>query len=233
MRVRKKKNGDVRRAACGPLLLPFDKNDIKPLDMASLFPETVKSYRLEIGCGKGAFITAMAEKNPDVGFLAVEKASDVVLLAAEKTAKAELTNLRFLNCDAEYLPRLLPEGAFERLYLNFCDPWPKARHAKRRLTYRASLLRMAPFLAESGRIEFKTDNSGLFEFSLPEFEAAGFAVENVTRDLHASEWAAENIMTEYERNFSAKGFKINRLEAFLAKKPEKNEKIFEGIEKKA
>jgi len=214
MRVRKRKNGETRRAACGDLLLPFDKNEPAELDPAALFPEKTR-FRLEIGCGKGAFITALAAQNPEVGFLAVEKVGDVILLAAEKARDAALDNVRFLCCDAEYLPRMLPAHFAERIYLNFCDPWPKARHAKRRLTYRESLKRIAGLLAPGGFVAFKTDNRDLFDFSVAEFEAAGFMLRRVTYDLHASEWAENNIMTEYERNFSEKGFKINRLEAFL------------------
>ena len=174
MRVRKRKNGEARRAACGSLLLPFDKNEPARMEPSALFPDK-KRFHLEIGCGKGAFITTLAGKNPEVGFLAVEKVSDVILLAAEKARGAALENVRFLCCDAEYLPRVLPAHFAERIYLNFCDPWPKARHAKRRLTYRDSLTRIAGLLAPDGVVAFKTDNRELFDFSIAEFEAAGFS----------------------------------------------------------
>ena len=216
MRVRKKKNGDVRRAACGELILPFDKNEITAYTPTEVFAEIgAGEFCLEIGCGKGAFITALAAKNPKTGYFAVEKVGDVILLAAEKTRGLSLPNVRFLNCDAEYLGKIFPPHSFSHIYLNFSDPWPKARHAKRRLTYRDSLMRMIPLLAKDGTIAFKTDNRALFDFSLEEFAAAGFLLRNVTYDLHASEWAADNIVTEYEANFSAKGFKINHLEAYL------------------
>lgn len=214
MRVRKRKNGELRRGACSEYFLPFDKAAPEPIPQAALFPDA-RELRLEIGCGKGAFITALAQKNPEVGFLAVERVGDVVLLAAEKAKRLELDNVKFLCCDADYLPRLLPAHCAARLYLNFCDPWPKARHAKRRLTCRDSLSRLSSLLVPRGTVEFKTDNADLFEFSIPEFEAAGFCIRSLTRDLHASEWAEENIMTEYERNFSDKGYKINRLVADL------------------
>lgn len=214
MRVRKRKNGDIRRAALGELLLPFDKETPAPIPLESLFPGKTE-FRLEIGCGKGAFITTLAEKHPDVGFLAVERVGDVILLAAEKAKKANLQNIRFLCCDAEYLPRLLPIHFARRIYLNFCDPWPKARHMKRRLTYRESLLRIASLMEPGGAVEFKTDNAELFEFSIPEFEAAGFSLRNITHDLHGSEWASDNIMTEYEASFTAKGVPIHRLEAYF------------------
>lgn len=222
MRVRKRKNGETRRAACGSLLLPFDKNEPVGIEPTVLFPDKTRVH-LEIGCGKGAFITTLAEREPEVGFLVVEKVSDVILLAAEKARDAALENVRFLCCDAEYLPRVLPAHFAERIYLNFCDPWPKARHAKRRLTYRESLKRIAGLLAPDGIVAFKTDNRELFDFSIAEFEAAGFSLRHITYDLHASEWACDNIMTEYERNFSEKGFKINRLEAFLPQSAEFSE----------
>ena len=117
-----------------------------------------------------------------------------------------------------HLEQIFAPHSFERIYLNFSDPWPKARHAKRRLTYRAMLERFKNLLSENGKIEFKTDNRDLFDFSLIEFEESGYVLENVTFDLHACEWAKDNIVTEYEANFSAKGFKINRLEAHLPSK---------------
>lgn len=216
MRARKRKNGEARMEACGELILPFDAENITPTSLPALFPDK-KSFRIEIGCGKGAFIIGMAEKYPDVGFIAVEKIADVLIVAAEKIKTSEKENVRFLCCDAVHLEKLFPEHSFERIYLNFSDPWPKARHAKRRLTYHEMLNRFKTLLTEDGRIEFKTDNRDLFDFSLPEFEEAGYVLENITYDLHASEWAKDNIVTEYEANFSAKGFKINRLEAYLPK----------------
>lgn len=214
MRVRKRKNGDARLESCRGLLLPFDKENPEKLGLSMLFSDK-KAFRLEIGCGKGAFMTQLAAQNPDIGFIAVEKVRDVLIVAAEKIKDAALANVRFLCCDAEYLGALFEPHSFERIYINFCDPWPKARHFKRRLTYRESLRRMAPLLTKNGWIEFKTDNRELFDFSAEEFRAAGFELRCVTYDLHESEWAADNIITEYEANFSAKGCKINRLEAFL------------------
>ncbi len=214
MRVRKRKNGESRRAACSGLFLPFDKTAPEPVSLPEICPEA-SEFRLEIGCGKGTFITTLAQRNPQISFLAVERVGDVILLAAEKAKALQLDNVKFLCCDAEYLPRLLPARCASRLYLNFCDPWPKARHAKRRLTHRESLMRLSKLLSPGAVVEFKTDNSELFDFSISEFESAGFQIRGLTRDLHASEWAKDNIMTEYERNFSGKGFKINRLEAFL------------------
>ncbi len=221
MRVRKKKNGDARKAACGELILPFDKENIEMLSPEAIFPGK-KHIAIEIGCGKGAFISGMAKREPDTGFIAVEKVSDVMVIAAEKIQAEAIENVRFLCCDAVHLCELFPAHTFHRIYLNFSDPWPKARHAKRRLTYHKMLESFKPLLAKGGRIEFKTDNRPLFDFSLEEFPMAGYEMENITFDLHASEWAENNIVTEYEANFSAKGFKINRLEAFLPVQDEKN-----------
>jgi tRNA (guanine-N7-)-methyltransferase len=158
-----------------------------------------------------------AKRNPDVAFLAVEKVRDVVIFAAEKVKAEELPNVRFICGDASALTALLPEKSLETIYLNFSDPWPKARHAKRRLTSEGFLRLFKELITDDGKIEFKTDNIGLFEFSLEEFPKAGFEMHDVCFDLHASQWAESNVQTEYERNFSAKGFKINRLVAFRAK----------------
>ncbi|MBQ8402912.1 MAG: tRNA (guanosine(46)-N7)-methyltransferase TrmB [Clostridia bacterium] len=217
MRVRKKKNGDARFDACKELFIEFDKETPEKLSLAELFPGFTK-FRAEIGCGKGTFITETAKRNPDVAFLAVEKVRDVVIFASEKVQAENLPNVRFICGDAAALTALLDEKSLETIYINFCDPWPKARHAKRRLTSEGFLRLFKNLLADDGKIEFKTDNIGLFEFSLEEFPKAGYEMRDVCFDLHASEWAENNVQTEYERNFSAKGFKINRLEAFKAEK---------------
>jgi tRNA (guanine-N7-)-methyltransferase len=217
MRVRKKKNGDARFDACKELFIEFDKETPEKLSLTELFPGFTK-FRAEIGCGKGTFITETAKRNPDVAFLAVEKVRDVVIFASEKVQAENLPNVRFICGDAAALTALLDEKSLETIYINFCDPWPKARHAKRRLTSEGFLRLFKDLLADDGKIEFKTDNIGLFEFSLEEFPKAGYEMRDVCFDLHASKWAEENVQTEYERNFSAKGFKINLLEAFKAEK---------------
>lgn len=216
MRVRKKKSGDARFTAQKDITLEYNREAPEMINLSEAFPGYSR-FRIEIGCGKGSFIAEEAKRNPDVAFIAVEKVRDVIIFAMEKVAAAELTNVRFLCADAEKLDLLFPAGTFGRIYINFCDPWPKARHAKRRLTYRKFLEKFKPLLAENGAIAFKTDNRALFDFSLEEFPAAGFTLRDVTFDLHASEWAEENIMTEYEKNFSEKGFKINRLVAYIDK----------------
>ncbi len=170
---------------------------------------------MEIGCGKGSFIVELARRHPDRNYIAVEKISDVILLAMEKAKAAELTNVRFLIGDAGTLTEVFKKGDISRIYLNFSDPWPKAGYAKRRLTHRGFLEKYKSILTDDGEIHFKTDNRALFDFSLEEFEACGFALRNVTNDLHNSPYNEGNIVTEYETNFSAKGFTINRVEAYL------------------
>lgn len=212
MRVRKKKNGAVRFEAARDVITEVPKDapfEINVRETLGDFP----SYRLEVGCGKGAFSVGMAEREQDVGFIALEVVKDVIIFAAEKAKAAELKNLRFVCADAALVDKIFPPASFDVIYINFCDPWPKARHAKRRLTYRAFLEKFRALLNDGGRIEFKTDNRALFDFSIPEFEAAGFTVSRITNDLHASEYAEDNVMTEYEKNFSSQGVPINRLVA--------------------
>ncbi|MBO5274345.1 MAG: tRNA (guanosine(46)-N7)-methyltransferase TrmB [Clostridia bacterium] len=204
MRMRKKKHGAERIAACSDILIR-SADDI-PFEAP---------YELEIGCGKGSFIVELARRNPDRNYIAVEKISDVILLAMEKAKAAELTNVRFLIGDAGTLTEVFKKGDISRIYLNFSDPWPKAGYAKRRLTHRGFLEKYKSILTDDGEIHFKTDNRVLFDFSLEEFEACGFALRNVTNDLHNSPYNEGNIVTEYETNFSAKGFTINRVEAYL------------------
>lgn len=213
MRVRKKKNGAARFEAASDIITTVEKSAPIMIDVEQTLGK-YDEYRLEIGCGKGAFAAATAEANENVGFLAMELVRDVIIFAAEKAKAKELGNLKFVCGNAEVIEKTFPEGSFDVIYINFCDPWPKARHEKRRLTHRAFLEKFKKLLKEGGHIEFKTDNRPLFDFSLPEFEAAGFEIRDLTYDLHSSEYAKDNIMTEYERNFSAKGFNINRLTAY-------------------
>ena len=141
--------------------------------------------------------------------------SDVILLAAEKIKREEFKNVKLLNCDATALTEYFTEGSVDRIYLNFSDPWPKAKHAKRRLTSPKYLEIYKKLLKKDGAIFFKTDNRPLFDYSLETFTEAGFRLEKLTYDLHNSEYEAENLHTEYEDNFSAKGFTINRVEAYV------------------
>jgi tRNA (guanine-N7-)-methyltransferase len=168
---------------------------------------------IEIGTGKGKFIIQMAQQNPNINYIGIEKYSSVLLRALEKRKETELTNLFFIRFDAVYLTDIFAADEIERIYLNFSDPWPKDRHAKRRLTSGEFLKRYEQCLKKEGEVVFKTDNRPLFDFSLEEVKLAGWELKGVTFDLHNSEYLAGNIMTEYEEKFVAEGVPINRLVA--------------------
>ena len=167
--------------------------------------------------GKGQFITTLASQNPDINYIGIEKFSSVLIRAIEKQDELELKNLYFLRFDAEELEEIFAEDEIARIYLNFSDPWPKDRHAKRRLTSRQFFARYDKVLKEEGRVIFKTDNRALFDFSLEEVVEAGWILENHTFDLHNSEYVEGNVMTEYEEKFSSEGTPINRLVAYRKK----------------
>ena len=173
---------------------------------------------IEIGMGKGTFITTLAGMNPDINYVGIEKYSSVLLRAVEKQDELQLPNLRFIRMDAENINEVFGVDEVDRIYLNFSDPWPKDRHAKRRLTSTHFLGLYDQLLAPEGRVIFKTDNRGLFDFSLEQVPEAGWILENYTYDLHNSEYNEGNIMTEYETKFSAMGTPINRLVAYREKK---------------
>lgn len=200
MRARKKKNTQPRLERCEAYLV--DKIAV---------PDGKKAF-LEIGCGKGKFITGLAELHPENFYFAMEKVPDVMVMAAEKCKAAELENVRFLLEDANALPEICPENSLDGIYLNFSDPWPKKRHTSRRLTYRSFLEKYKKLLKEDGWIKMKTDNGGLFEFSLEEFAECGFSLSEVTEDLHATDIENE-VMTEYETRFSEQGMNIYHLKA--------------------
>ena len=164
--------------------------------------------RIEIGMGKGAFITENARLFPQINFVGIEKYSSVLVRAVEKQEGLLLANVRFIRMEAEYIEEYFAPGEADRIYLNFSDPWPKERHAKRRLTSRTFLARYSNILKEGGEIEFKTDNTELFEFSVSEAVAAGWEILAETRDLHNSIYLEGNIMTEYEEKFVKQGNKI-------------------------
>lgn len=170
---------------------------------------------IEIGMGKGQFILNMAAKYPDINFVGIERYTSVLLRAVEKFDTdefKELNNVRFICMDARNVEDVFAPGEVERIYLNFSDPWPKARHARRRLTSTEFLARYEKVLADGGRVEFKTDNTELFNFSLEQVKEAGWTLESFTYDLHHSEEMNQgNIMTEYEEKFSKKGNPINKL----------------------
>lgn len=169
---------------------------------------------IEVGMGKGQFIIEMAKRNPEINYIGIEKYSSVLVRAVEKLEDFEQNNLRLIRMDAENIEEVFDKDEVDRIYLNFSDPWPKDRHAKRRLTSTRFLERYNNVLTPEGRVMFKTDNKDLFDFSLEQVEEAGWILENHTYDLHHSEYNEENVMTEYEEKFSAKGNPICRLVAY-------------------
>mgnify|MGYP000637438184 CR=1 FL=1 len=170
---------------------------------------------IEIGMGKGQFLLTLAAKNPQINYIGIERYSSVLLRALEKYDTEEfemLENIRFICMDAREIENVFAPAEVDKIFLNFSDPWPKARHAKRRLTSTEFLARYEKVLVESGRVEFKTDNTELFNFSLEQVKEAGWALIAYTYDLHHQEEMNEgNIMTEYEQKFSEKGNPINKL----------------------
>ena len=169
---------------------------------------------IEVGMGKGKFLNEMARKNPHINYLGIEMYSSVLLRAIQKMEADPLPNLKFLCVDARILPDVFEKGEVDHIYLNFSDPWPKDRHAKRRLPSRQFLNRFHLILKADGRISFKTDNRDLFDFSVEQVPEAGWNMVNCTYDLHNSEFVEGNIMTEYEEKFSSMGNPIFRLVAY-------------------
>lgn len=211
MRMRRKKNLDIRMERCADIW-------IKPEDgcvTADPFVTQAETLHLEIGCGKGGFIEALAARNPEIRYLAVERFFNVLVMAMEKAKAAELSNIRFLSLDAKTLSEVLPTGSVSRIYLNFSDPWPGKRQAKRRLTAPGMLSVYQKLLCPGGEIFLKTDSEELFLYSAETLDATGFSIQNVTFDLHQSRFDAENIRTEYEKNFAEQGKRIMRLEAVI------------------
>ena len=205
MRMRKKKHGEERLSLCEDFLVSKPNTD------------TGMPVWLEIGAGKGGFAVGMTAKNPCVSYFAMERVTDCVVLAAELAKKrflenGECANLKFIIDTADNLTKLFPEDSIDAIFLNFSDPWSKKGYAKRRLTHRRYLAVYFNILKDGGKLTFKTDNVGLFDFSLLELSSMGITPDFVTRDLHNSERAAENVMSEYEMNFSSLGMTINMLE---------------------
>lgn len=173
--------------------------------------ENENPIHIEIGMGKGQFIMELARQNPDINYIGIEKYSSVLVRALEKMEEAPLSNLRFIRMEAENIEEVFAPGEIDQIYLNFSDPWPKDRHAKRRLTSKEFLARYANIIKKESFIIFKTDNRPLFDFSLEQVEEAGWNLVNHTFDLHHSEYVEGNIMTEYETRFVAKGNPICRM----------------------
>lgn len=178
-----------------------------------------RPLHIEVGTGKGQFVTGMALANPEVNYIGIELFDSVMMKACEKALEAgSPSNLRLLRVNGADLEKYFAKNDVDRLYLNFSDPWPKSRHAKRRLTHEGFLKLYEAVLVDNGEIHFKTDNRGLFEYSLISMTDYGMKLKLVSLDLHADN-PADNIMTEYEEKFSAKGQPIYRVEAqFITKK---------------
>ncbi|MCI9541336.1 MAG: tRNA (guanosine(46)-N7)-methyltransferase TrmB [Lachnospiraceae bacterium] len=168
---------------------------------------------IEVGMGKGRFLITLAQQNPEINYVGIEKFSSVLIRALEKQNELRLPNLYFLREDATELTEFFGKSEVDRIYLNFSDPWPKDRHAKRRLTSKEFFARYNQILKPEGEVQFKTDNRILFDFSLGQIEEAGWETSCITYDLHHSEYAEGNVMTEYEEKFSKKGNPICKLVA--------------------
>lgn len=168
-----------------------------------------KPLHLEIGTGKGRFIMQLAQEHPEINYIGIEKYSSVLLRCLEKQEELQLQNLVFIRGDAELINTFFSDGEIEKIYLNFSDPWPKERHARRRLPSSEYLRRYDRILAQGGTIEFKTDNRGLFDFAVDETAQSAFEIVQITYDLHNDPvMNIGNIMTEYEEKFSKKGNRI-------------------------
>ena len=205
MRMRKKPNLAPRMERCAAMLIP------DPASMRGHWKDEMpeaREIRLEIGCGKGRLTVETAAAGPDVLFVAIERVADAMVIAMERANEQGIANVRFIDADAERMPAYFAPGEVSRIYLNFSDPWPSNRHAKRRLTHTDFLMRYRQILPEKGEIHMKTDNQDLFEWSLFQFPKAGFRLEQVTRDLHRD--GVCGIMTDYEEKFHHQGMPINR-----------------------
>ena len=227
MRMRRKRNFDARMEACGDILLAHGANGI--LNMK----EAAENYRnlidfssafgndnpvvLEIGCGKGGFVIELAKANPNVNYLALEKMSNVILTPMEEVKKEGVENIRFLNIRAECLPCYIPENSLDGIYLNFSTPLPKLGYATQRLTHRNFLEKYKKLLKPNGAIFQKTDDRDFFDFSLEEYTACGFALEEVSYNLHENGNPTWNIVTEYESKWVERGLPIHRVKAVVRK----------------
>lgn len=203
--------------------VPGSREAIADNDMAINEPTELKGkwkeefgndnpIRIEIGMGKGKFITTLAMENPDINYIGIEKYSSVLIRAIERCEEIEVPNLRFIRMEAEYICDVFEKGEVDRIYLNFSDPWPKDRHAKRRLTSKQFFERYDVILKKDGIVEFKTGNDLLFQFSLEQVPEAGWELIEQTWDLHNDERLMQgNVMTEYESKFSQMGNPIHKL----------------------
>ena len=210
MRMRKKKHGEERLQQCSEYLYVHEGAPLTA-PAKEVFGEERPVY-LEIGAGKGGFAVGMTKQHPDVAYFAMERVTDCVVLAAERAKSAGSDRLRFIIDTADNLTKIFAKGSVDAIFLNFSDPWSKKGYAKRRLTHARYLAVYMELLKDGGILRFKTDNVGLFDFSLEEVARVGLTLNKMTRDLHASEWNEGNVVTEYEAAFSSQGVKINMLE---------------------
>ena len=208
LRMRKRSNLGPRMEKCAEYLID-DPAALRGKWLES-FPGYDRLY-LELGCGKGRFTADTAELMPDTLYIAMEKVPDAMILAMERVRERGIKNVRFIDGDAIKLAEMFAPGEAARIYINFCDPWPKSRDAKHRLTFPGFLRLYADVLPLGGEIHFKTDNTPLFSWSLEQFENEGWALSEKTYDLHAN--GPVGVMTDYEAKFHAQGFPINRVVA--------------------
>lgn len=221
MRMRKKKNLEIKLAECTNLIdIPPVCDDYRNVVAVKEYIDFSKYFKndnpiqMEIGCGKGQFIAELALKNPDINYIAVEVNRNVICDACKKALDSNLNNVIFMHCGAEILTKYIKPGSIERLYLNFSCPFPKKAYENRRLTYVTFLNIYKQLLSEGAEIHQKTDNMHFFEFSIEQFTNAGYKLKNISLDLHNSNFEG-NIVTEYEYRFASQGFPIYRLEAYL------------------
>ena len=210
MRMRKKKNLHPRMEACASCWIR--QPEAMRGRWRELYPQAA-SVEVELGCGKGRFTAGTAQAQPDTLLIAVEKVPDAMVVAMERVTAENLTNVFFIDADAASLPELFAPGEVDRIYINFCDPWPKSNQKKRRLTHGNFLKKYRQVLKPGGQIHFKTDNDKLFDWSVEEIPQFGFTLSDVTRDLHAG--GPVGVMTDYEAKFYGLGKNINRCVATM------------------
>lgn len=210
MRMRKKKNLHPRMEVCQEYWITDPAEHMG--HWRELMPEA-RELRIELGCGKGRFTVDTAKNEPDVLLIAVEKVPDAMVIAMERAKDAGLKNVYFIVGDAAALPDMFASEEVDRIYINFCDPWPKSNQKKRRLTHGNFLKQYRKVLKMGGQIHFKSDNDKLFEFSVEEIPQFGFTLSEVTRDLHAN--GPVGVMTDYEAKFYELGKNINRCVATM------------------
>lgn len=216
MRIRRKKNLDIRLAALTDYIIPID-DTVKDARLVTRQKDYInfcdvfikeQPLRIEVGCGKGGFITELATRNPNVNFIAVEMMDNIIMMAAENAKRKGLTNVKFLNTGAQYLPRYFKENSVETVYLNFSPPYPQKSYECRRLTNDNFINVYNYLLHQGGSIEQKTDDKDFFEYSLKKLTGARFKVYNVTQEKN---FAKRNVQTEYEKKFLQNGFTIYKL----------------------